>query len=196
VFTIYPQIANRLRSKVTTLRTIDYDYGQLADPGQAAPMDYPSVLVSIESAKWTENGQKVQKGSLVIAVTVAIRPTIFNTAQTSPELWKYPAMMQPVLDVFTVLTGFKGGEIIEGVDHEGEEVEIQGIPFTGLIRTDTQRMKRYDEIQAFTHVFRCDITESSARPVYVKPTPQLAENDLELRVYTPNTVIVFPEELP
>lgn len=70
MFTIYPQIANRLRSIVTDLGTIDYDYGQLASPEQAAPMDYPAVLVSIESAKWAETGQKVQKGSLVIAVTV------------------------------------------------------------------------------------------------------------------------------
>lgn len=172
MFTIYPQLANRLRSKVAALHTIDYDYGQLSNPEKASPMDYPACLISVESAKWSENGQKTQKGSLVIAVTVAIRPTIFNTEETSPDLWKYPAMMQSVNDVFTALTGYKGGDVITGVDDEGDAVEIQGTPFTGLTRSDTQRMKRYDEIQAYTHLFRCDITESSAKRVYVNhPTP-------------------------
>jgi len=190
MFTIYPQIANRLRSKVTALRTIDYDMGQLASPESALPMDYPACLISIESAKWEENGQKVQKGNLIIAVTVAIRPTVFNTGQTSPDLYKYPEMMQPVNDVFSALTGYKGGELITGTDGEGEGVELQGIPFSGLSRSDTQRMKRYDEIQAYTIIFRCNITDSSAKPVYVKH-PVLPE----LRIYTPHTVAVFPEEL-
>lgn len=172
MFTIYPQIANRLRSKVTALHTIDFDYGQLSNPEKAAPINYPACLISIESAKWTDNGQKQQKGNIVIAVTVAIRPTVFNTEQTSPELHLYPAMMQPVNDVFTALTGYKGGDVITGVDAEGNVVEIQGAPFTGLTRSDTQRMKRYDEIQSFTHIFRCDMTDSSAKPVFVKqPTP-------------------------
>lgn len=190
MFTLYPQLANRLRSKVPALRTIDYDQGQLASPEQSAPMDYPACLISVESAKWDQNSQKVQKGNLIIAVTVAIRPTIFNTGQTSPELYKYPEMMQPVNDVFASLTGYKGGDVINGIDAEGEEVEIHGTPFTGLTRTATQRMKRYDGIQAFTHLFACTLTDSAARPVYVKnPVPP------EIRVYTPNTVAVFPEKL-
>ena len=190
MFTIYPQIASRLRSKVTALRTIDYDYGQLANIEQAAPIDYPACLISIESAKWAENGQKVQKGSLIIAVTVAIRPTVFNTEETSPELHLYPAMMQPVNDVFKALTGYKGGEAITGVDAEDNVVEIQGTPFTGLTRSDTQRMKRYDDIQAFTHIFRCDITDSSAIKQYIKhPTPP------DIKTYLPGTLAVFPENL-
>lgn len=190
MFTIYPQIANRLRGKVAALRTIDYDYGQLSSPEQAAPLDYPACLVSIESVKWAENSQKVQKGSLVIAVTVAIQPTIFNTGQTSPYLCRYPAMMQPVNDVFTALTGYKGGDIIAGIDDKGDELEIKGAQFTGLTRSDTQRMKRYDEIQAFTHIFNCDMTESSAKKLYVlNPVPP------ELRLSTNNSIIVFPGKL-
>lgn len=80
--------------------------------------------------------------------------------------------------------------MIIGVDNDDEDVEIQGSSFTGLTRSDTLRMKRYDEIQAFTHIFRCDLKESSAKPVYVKhPVPP------EIRTYLPNTVAVFPEVL-
>lgn len=189
MFTIYPQIANRLRNKVAALRTIDYDFGQLANPEEAYPMDYPAVLISVESAKWNEVGQKVQKGSLVIAVTVAILPTIFNTGQSSPELYKYPYMMQPVNDVFKAIRGYKGGEIINGIE-EDENIEVQGSAFTGLLRTDTLRMKRYDTIQAYTHLFKCEITDESAQPVYIKqPTPP------EIKMYTPNSVLNFPEDL-
>lgn len=190
MFTVYPQIANRLRSKVAALRTIDYDQGQLANPEHAAPMDFPACLISVEKAKWSGIRQNKQRGALILAVTVAIRPTIMHTGQTSPELYLYPAMMQPVTDVFTALSGYKGGEKITGINNEEEVVEIEGTPFTGLTRTDTQRMKRYDEIQAYTHLFSFELTDSSAEKAYVKnPAPP------EIRAYTPNSVAVFPEEL-
>lgn len=190
MFTLYPQIANRLRSLVPALRTIDYDFGQLANPEQAMPIDYPACLISVESVKWTENGQKIQKGALVVAVTVAIRPTFVSAGQSSPDLWRYTAMMQPVNDVFTALAGYKGGEIIAGIDENEQEVEVQGTPFTGLVRTATQRMKRYDNIQAHTHLFTCVLTDNTAtRTLVPHPTPP------EIRAYLPTTLAVFPEVL-
>jgi hypothetical protein len=99
-------------------------------------------------------------------------------------------MMQPVNDVFTALAGYKGGEIITGTDENEQEVEVQGTPFTGLVRTATQRMKRYDNIQAHTHLFTCVLTDNTAtRTLVPHPTPP------EIRTYLPTTLLVFPEVL-
>lgn len=201
MFTIYQQIANRLRAKLPALHTIDYDKGQLADPEKAYPLDYPAVLISLEDIVWKDEGKHIQRGTATIAVTVALLPTEVSL-QNSPTINSFVEKMNLVNLVYTSLKGYRGGETITvGValggdpdepDAEPVEVTITGASFTGLTRTRTQRMKRYDTIQAFTHLFTTSFADNSAQPVYVKP-PE--DTGLELKVHTPNTVINFPEEL-
>lgn len=191
MFTIYPQIANRLRTAIADLKTIDYDKGQLANPEKFYSIDFPAVLISVESVKWSDGGNKAQKGDCVISITVAINP-VAQTHQNAPDIWRYINQMKVINTVYTNLKGYKGGDVITGTDEDDQEVIIQGSAFTALTRTATQRMKRYDSIQAFTHVFNCQITDNSAQPVYVKVPDPIAPAPMELQVKTPNKELVFP----
>jgi hypothetical protein len=195
MFTIYPQIANKLRGEVPGLQTVDYDKGQLALPEKYFSLNFPAVLISVESVKWNDGGKNTQTGDVVVAVTVAINPVVQNTQASAPDIWKYITQMQVINDAYTKLKGYKGGDEIPGLDENNEEVIVQGSSFTALTRTTTQRMKRYDQIQAFTHVFTCQLKDNSAQPVYVKPAAPIAPVPPEIRAYTPNSVAVFPEEL-
>lgn len=199
MFTIYQQIANRLRVKFPELRTIDYDKGQLADPEKAYPLDFPAVLISLEDIAWKDEGKQIQRGTSTIAITVALLPTeVFR--QDSPTLNNFVANANIINEVFTVLKSYRGGETIviqeafsdPDTNDVTPEVTIIGASFSPLTRTRTQRMKRYDTIQAFTHLFTTSFTDNSAQPIYVKPEQEIGMN---LKIYTNNTLANFPESL-
>jgi hypothetical protein len=180
MFTIYQQIANRLQSKVTGLRTIDFDNGQLADPEKAYPLDYPAVLIDLEDIVWNDEAQKIQSGKATLSITVAVLP-VNQSHQNSPTINEYVRQMAVINDVYTALKGYSGGDIppvpepVEG-DPVGEPVEP--VSFSPLTRTRTQRQKRYDKIQAFTHTFTTSFKDRTAQSIYTKPV-QPPELDLK-----------------
>jgi hypothetical protein len=173
MFTIYQQIANRLKDKLSDLKTIDFDSGQLADPEKAYPLDFPAVLIDMEQIDWQDNSQKVQSGKATISVTVAVLP-VNQSRQDSPTINSFIKQMGIINLVYTALKGYTGGETItieaEPIGEEPAEPEvIQGVSFSPLTRIRTQRQKRYDRVQAFTHTFTCSFKDRTAQPVYTKP---------------------------
>ena len=162
MFTIYPQLANRLKNKIAGLRTIDFDKGQLANPEQAYPINYPAVLIDIGTTNWKDLQQKLQRGEMAIGVTVAINP-LHQSHQSSPTLLGYVQQMDIVNEVYQVLAGYKGGD-----DITIDEVTVGGASFAGLSRIATEKQKRWDAIQSYTHIFKTSFTDRSAQPVYTK----------------------------
>ncbi len=166
MFNIYKEIANHLREKVPALKTIDADKGQLANPEKAFPIDYPAVLIDLDSVDWSDLGKMVQKGKSKIAVTVAVLPTK-HSHQTSPTLDDFVIEMDVINEVYAALNGFMG-----------------------LARGKTYRQKRWDTIQAYTHLFNNTLTDRSAKKTYTKnPVPA------NIKMYTNKTVVNFPDDL-
>ena len=148
MFSIYKQIADRLREQLPGLRTIDADKGQLADPEKAYPIDYPAVLIDLDQAAWKELGNKAQNGKGNIGITVAVLP-VHQSHQNSPDIEAFVSQMDIINQVHGVLSGF-----------------------LGLCRTATSRQKRYDQVQAYTHMYAVTLTDTSAQKVYTKhPVP-------------------------
>ncbi|WP_297096409.1 hypothetical protein [uncultured Draconibacterium sp.] len=144
MFNIYAEIANHLRETVPALRTIDADKGQLANPEQAYPMDYPAVLIDLDTVDWAELGKKAQKGGAQIGITVAVLPT-GQSSPDSPTLDTFVQEMDVINDVYGALSGF-----------------------LGLTRKRTFRQKRWDTVQAYTHLFNNTLTDRTAQKTYEK----------------------------
>ncbi len=154
MFNIYKEIANHLREKLPELKTIDADKGQLADPEQAYPISYPAVLIDLDAIDWNDMGNRAQNGKTNIGITVAVLP-VHQSHQNSPTLDNYVEQMEIVNQVYSALSGFMG-----------------------LSRVKTYRQKRYDTIQAFTHLFKNTVVDRSAQKSYTqKPVPP----DIELK---------------
>ncbi len=148
MFNIYKQIADHLREKLPELRTIDADKGQLADPEKAYPLLFPAVLIDLDNIDWSNQGSKIQNGKSNIAITVAVLP-VNQSHQDSPTIDDFVGQMEIINQVYSELAGF-----------------------IGLNRLKTFRQKRYDTIQAYTHVFTNQLTDNSASKVYTKhPVP-------------------------
>ncbi len=148
MFTIYKQIADHLRDKLPALRTIDADKGQLADPEKAYPLLFPAVLIDLDNIDWSNQGNHVQNGKCNIAITVAVLP-VNQSHQDSPTIDDFVGQMEIINQVYSELAGF-----------------------IGLSRLKTYRQKRYDTIQAFTHLFTTTLTDRSASKGYTKhPVP-------------------------
>lgn len=166
MFNIYKLIADRLQEKLPTLRTIDADKGQLANPEQAYPIDFPAVLIDIDTVDWAEFGKKMQKGKGLVGITVAVQPTA-QSHEGAPNIGTYVTEMEVVNDVWRALTGY-----------------------LGLCRVKTTRQKRLDTIQVFTHTFTISLQDHSAMPTYTNnPAPP------ELKMYTNKSIANFPEDL-
>lgn len=144
MFNIYKEIANHLRETVPALKTIDADKGQLANPEKAFPMDYPAVLIDLDNIDWKDLGNKAQQGKSQIGITVAVLPTT-HSHQTSPTLDNFVDEMDVINNVYAALSGF-----------------------LGLSRGRTYRQKRWDTVQAYTHLFNTTLTDRSAQKTYSK----------------------------
>lgn len=72
-------IQDRLVQKVSTLKYVDQDWGQM-DFGSEHPVKYPCALIDVQSADYTNDGNFIQRG----VVTVVIR-LFSNSSQKAPD---------------------------------------------------------------------------------------------------------------
>ena len=126
------------------MRTIDADKGQLANPEKAFPMDYPAVLINLDTVGWLDLPNKVQEGKLQVGITVVVLPTS-HPHSGSPTIDDFIDEMQIINDVYGVLQGF-----------------------LGLKRIKTSRQKRWDTLQAYTHIFTNKLTDKTAQRKFTK----------------------------
>ena len=64
-------IKARLTEKVTYLRYIDEDWGQLDDYSPDFPVKFPCALIAVTQAQWSNQSRLVQTGIADISVRVA-----------------------------------------------------------------------------------------------------------------------------
>jgi hypothetical protein len=151
--TIYPQIAEHLKTAVPALKVIDIQDGQLEAPDEQFPLVFPLALIDTGTIDWTNNGQLSQSGDMVVTVTVALRLN-HRTRQGNPD-------MARLVDQLAVVD--KVNAALHGWGYEG---------LYKLTRTRTNTIKRADRIKQYEHVYRLTVKDNSAmRQLTQQPRP-------------------------
>ena len=76
-------IQTRITTKVSALKYVDEDWGQLDYFSQHPPVQYPCCLFDIGDVTWTNQGKKQQSGTANIVITVA-NLKLSNTSAKAP----------------------------------------------------------------------------------------------------------------
>lgn len=135
-------VQERIEAKVTALKYIDEDWGQLDYYSQNPPVKYPCCLFDIGEVSWTNQGKKQQSGIATILVTIA-NLKLTNTSSKAPAAQRNAAWSihsEILKPIHQALHGFAP------------------IPSAGLLyRKRTQRVKRNDGIQEYLITYQCTV---------------------------------------
>ena len=110
--TLYPALADRLRTKCAALGWIDLDQGQL-DPSQLEmeyplPFDAGVALIDFDEADWHDIGQGIQRGECQVRISLAVR-VVADSYQQSSQRAAALAKLSLLGDVHRALNHFDGG---------------------------------------------------------------------------------------
>jgi len=160
---VIADIKARLLEKVTTLKYIDEDWGQLDYYSPNQPVKWPCVLIDIGQVAWTNEGQHVQAGLASVSIRVADMK-LSNTNIKAPD-----AQRTKAAGIFDLLTDID-------VALHGWTADNMNGPLT---RSLTRKVNRDDGIREFEVIYLTRITDISAKPVphsfiiddSVKPDP-------------------------
>lgn len=137
-------IQDRLVQKVSALKYVDQDWGQM-DFGSEHPVKYPCALIDVQSADYTNDGNFIQRG----VVTVVIR-LFSNSSQKAPDNQKENAIRiwQLIEDVNKAVHGQKFLQ------------EGYGMP----MRTQMRRTKREDGCYLAELYYTIGFTDTTCVP--------------------------------
>ena len=119
------------------------DWGQLDFYNERPPVNFPSGLIDIAEAEFSDCTRKVQLGEAILTVRVAHFDPV-NISALAPNRNKAFRMFALLRLVYTQLQGLSG---------EG---------FSGLTRTSLRRVKREDAIREYVMQFRFGGTDNAA----------------------------------
>lgn len=142
---IYPNIANRLRAEVPSLKTIDVEDGQLDDRENAFPITYPAVFINVTDAVWSDVSRLAQMGEVTIDVSVAIQLN-HRTKQGSPDMAKLASQLLLMREVNVALHGWAGADM------------------SRLTRTRSQIRLSKQGVKVWMHTYKCQIKDSLTMP--------------------------------
>lgn len=142
-------IQERLNSKVTNLKYIDEDWGQLDDYSPNFPVQWPCCLVDCFAANYENEGKKVQLGLVTIRLLIG-DVKLTNSSQKAPAGQKTQSKSFYLLmkDIYKALHGYTGH------DH-----------YSSLIRIREGRIKRNDGVRVHEMLFTVEIKDITAMPV-------------------------------
>ncbi len=143
-------IKARLAEKVTALRYIDEDWGQLDYYASDAPVKWPCVLIDVDQTPWTNQGSRVQMGM----AQLSLRFADLKLSNTNP---KAPAGQRTAAaSIYDVMqTAFK--------HLHGWTASSANGPLT---RTLTRKVNREDGIREFEVIYSVQLLDTDAKPVY------------------------------
>ena len=139
-------IQNRLAETQRTIRYMDENWGQLDYYNDNPPVQWPCVLLELQSASWRNQAKRVQDGELRITLTVAD----IKTANTS---YRAPAMQKQTSAAIWIL--------LSNI-HKALHGWCPGAEFGTMARLSTQRVRREDGIRQFDVTYSCLCTDASA----------------------------------
>ena len=160
--TILSKIQDRLELKVTELKHIDEDWGQMAMA--TPPVKFPCALIDVQQADYTNDGNLTQQAIAVVAVRLYCLKTS-GTSSKAPDTHKerYTAHWQ-LLDKCT--KSLHGYILPDSADKNR---------FGRLIRTRmTKRISNEGGIIQFETLYTLQFTDNTCVPVLeTKPRPTI-----------------------
>lgn len=176
---LFKSICDRLADKVSDLRWIDWEQGQLELPAENIPVQFPCALIDLQDVPWSNVGNNVQVGDMTIQVRVAfdIYEDLY-TVDGEPNPTRDLALDRLKLanKVYAALQGFEGGIIPVP---NSDPVTYQDIHFNKLNRIRTFTEKRDDGYKVIAMTFVTNMTDIHAMP---------AETDVQVSLsVTPDT---------
>lgn len=155
---VYAEIMKKLRSQLTAytgtrLQWIDIEQGQLDDPEQSYPLNFPAAFIDINVA-YENASNKQQVGTATINVRVAMDvPENLNNINADASFNAGIARYTLLSDIWNALENF----------HLPTEY------FTRLTRTRSTREVRPDRLHVVNISFDCNIWEDrTPRKIYTK----------------------------
>jgi hypothetical protein len=137
-------------SAITAIRYIDEDWGQLDYYSPNQPVKWPCVILDVNQAAWSNQGEHVQIGLAQVSVRVADMK-LSNTNPKAPI-----AQQTAAASIFDLLTS------IHAALH-GWTADSANGPLT---RTLTRKVNRDDGIREFEMIFSVQLIDDSAKITY------------------------------
>jgi len=157
---IIQDIQNRLMQKVSALKYVDQDWGQM-DFWREHPVKYPCALIDIQSAQYTNDGNFIQRGTVIVVIRL-FDLKLSNSSNGAPNNQKENAkkIWQLIEDVNKAVHG-------QNFLQEG-----YGLP----VREQMRRTKREDGCYQTELYYSIQFTDTTCEPdlTDVNPvTPQI-----------------------
>jgi hypothetical protein len=170
---LYESLLTRLTNEVPELDWIDEDAGQLENPGESYPVQFPCVLINLQSIKWDSGLKGQQTGNAVISIRVAFKIEE-DTHKGAPDIRIPLNRLKLVNKVHTALHGF-GGFILPDTANVGQFTDSH---FKRLVRSSTVAEKREDGLKVYQMDYLTNIKD-------VYATPALATHQVSTLEVTP-----------
>jgi hypothetical protein len=138
-------IVARLKSKMSVLKYVDENWGQLDDYTER-PVRFPCALIDMSVDSWRNLGNSVQDGEVTVNITVAVNR--LKPKLPTDSVQNIPFEIYGIMDaVFAALHGWCP------VQNTGK-----------LTRTATGSIQTRDGVKSCTLAFRLRLQDENARP--------------------------------
>ena len=142
-------IKARLAEKVTALRYIDEDWGQLDYYASDAPVKWPCALITITQAQWSNQGRLTQTGIADVSIRIAdLKLSNTNPKASVSQRAAANTIFDVMKDSFASLHGWTASSA------NGP-----------LTRTQTRKVNREDGIREFEVIYSVQLIDTDAKPV-------------------------------
>lgn len=138
-------LQNRLTARVTALRYIDFNNGQLEQ--DMPPIQWPCALIDIPSTEWSNQGRQAQIGLVQIVITY-YNLRLTNSSAKAPQTHKdfYLQNLDHVRTIHAALHGWAGSP-----------------HYSPLVRTQSTKKKSFDFVE-IDITFTTSLYDTAASP--------------------------------
>jgi len=147
---LYKDVSDRLTEKVTALRWVDLEYGQLEIPEETYPLQFPCALIDFPQMDFENELEGNQQASIMIQIRIGL--DLYEDFHVvdgveSPDLETALDRLKIITDVHKALHRFE-------TDYA-----------TGLMRVSIQTERRDDGIKVIALYYACMAKDDSAATV-------------------------------
>lgn len=110
---LFLALSTRITERMTEIRVVDLDTGQLNRPSETLPIETPAVLLSFASSSIEELDDEQDLVSVQITARLVLDTSAGETSSLTPEAWRERALQQTDLvdQLSAALRGFSTAEI-------------------------------------------------------------------------------------
>jgi hypothetical protein len=128
---------------------VDLDWGQTDFYEGMPPVKFPCALIDVQSATYSNEGQRVQLGNVIVQIRV-VDMILSRTSAGAPEAQREKAarVFDLLRETHRLLHGWTGAPARYG----------------RLVRKTLARTRRRDGLHEYTMTFETILTDDSARP--------------------------------